>query len=135
MPVVAWITASRPRRAADLVALLGTKMMSSGWSSGSGAFDARIFFSAIGISLRPVGVLRISLVLSRDAVEFAPWAIAIAWTTVNLEFSMRMPLGSRTSPTTYTIPAFDTTTVSPGYTAVLLFTGPSDPYDIVTVWG
>ncbi len=49
------------------VLLLGTQMMSSGWSWTSDILASRSFFKGRGISLSPSGVWRIILVLLRAA--------------------------------------------------------------------
>ena len=63
------------------------------------------------------------MALFKEAVEFVPWAIAIALRTVSPVLSITTPVGWRTSPTTYTIPAFETTMVSPGVSRTLLLVG------------
>src|SRR6266404_8489449 len=79
------------------VLLLGTQMMSSGWSSMSGNLASRTFFKGRVISLSPSGVWRIILVPLRAAICVGPAAIASACDTVILLFSITNPPGRLTS--------------------------------------
>src|SRR3954451_16582042 len=108
MPVAAWIAASSVLRVAVLITLFGTNTMSSAWSVTSVLFAARILSKGMGISVGAPSTLRISLADPILAVGFVPWAMAMACRTVKWGLSRMIPVGSFTSPTTYTIPALET---------------------------
>src|SRR5256885_16925544 len=81
------------RRALDMpfVLLLGTQMMSSGWSSMSGILACRSLFNGRGVSLSPSGVRRIIWVLLSAADWVGPAAIASTCDAVILLSSITNP--------------------------------------------
>src|SRR5260370_7437651 len=96
--------------------------MSLGAGMGFGQFRDRILARSMGVPVRApfcsfVWMMR---ALFLAAVGVRPSLKAIACSTEILSFVfIAKPPGLRTAPTTYTIPARDTLTMSPGYTAGL----------------